>query len=180
MSRLTVEEARVLADNLEKLELQALDIRRRFKESDERTSFCSGGEFEDLPNYDLNIENVRVRSEISRLRRVLNEAIIVEGNSAETIDLGSKFVATTIDNKGNELLRSYMLLGEGVTDISFLDNEYIPASIHSPFGKSVLGKKVNDKFSFLSPNGLTKGVIESIVSEKELESSDKKPLVKTK
>ena len=180
MNRLTVEESRVLEENLEKLELEARDIRRSFQESNERTSFCSCGEFEDLPNYDLIAQNGRVRGEIARLRRVLAEAIIVEENSTGTIDLGSKFVATTIDNKGNKLTHSYMLLGEGVSDISFLGNEYFPTSIHSPFGKSVLGKKVDDEFSFISPNGLTKGVIESIVSEKALESSGKKPLVKTK
>ena len=41
-------------------------------------------------------------------------------------------------------------------------------------------KKANDEFDFVSPNGKVRGIVNQIICEKELESSDKKPLVKSK
>ena len=180
MCRLTLMEAKALKEKLERLEERSAYIRENFKNGDERTCFCSGSGFDDLPDYGLNMENVSVYAEIKRLRNVLETAIIVEETSTEFIDLGSKFVATTTDSEGNTMTNRYLLLGEGLLDVHFLDGEYMPVSIHSPFGKSVVNKKANEEFNFVSPMGATKGIINEIILEKEKEETSEKGKVKVK
>ena len=176
--KVTKEEKAYLEERLVQLEEQMASSNATIKDQGFRPAFCSGdGGFDDLPNYEIYQSNARLRQEISELRDTLDRAE-VEEVSTEEIGLGSKFVATLNDLDGEIVTRKYTLFG-GVFMAFDQNTEFALVSVNSPFGKAVISKKVNDKFSYVTPGKIVvSGVIDEIVSEKEIEEAPKQKIKK--
>ena len=176
--KVTKEEKEYLERRLKELEVQAAKSTETLRDQDFRPAFCSGNNgFDDLPNYEIFENNARIRNEISEVRDTLNRAVVDEV-STEEIGLGSKFVATLNDLDGSVVTKKYTLFS-GIFLAFDEKTEFTLVSVNSPFGKAVLSKKVNDEFTFLTPDKIRiSGVIDEIVSEKTIEDAPKQ-LVKT-
>ena len=172
--KVTKEEMAYLEEKLEQLEKQMDSSIAIIKAQGFKPAFCSiDGGFDDLPNYEMYQSNARLRQEISELRDTLSHAEVGEV-STEEIGLGSKFVATLNDLDGEIITKKYTLYS-GVFMALDQNTEFTLVSINSPFGKAVISKKVNDKFSYVTPGKIVvSGVIDEIVSEKVEEAPKQK------
>lgn len=176
--KVTKEEKAYLEERLVQLEEQIADSNATIKEEGFRPAFCIGdGGFDDLPNFEMYQNNARLRQEISELRDTLDSAE-VEEVSTEEIGLGTKFVATLNDLDGEVVTRKYTLFG-GVFLALNQNTDFTLVSVNSPFGKAVISKKEKDEFSYVTPGKIVvSGVIDEIISEKEVEEEPKQKIKK--
>ena len=173
--KITKEEKESLEQRLAYLQEQESQSSSLIRDNGFKPAFCSGNNgFDDLPNFEIYSRNARLRREINELRDTLNEAE-VEEVSTEEIGVGTKFVATT-NLEGTVNTKKFILFG-GVS-LNF-DKEFTLVSVNSPFGQAVVSKKVGDEFSYKTPeNRIVSGVIDRIVSEKEIEEQPKQLMKK--
>lgn len=87
-----------------------------------------------------------VEDRIAKLEILLKHAVIVTGNHAGSVGVGSQ---VTVEKDGKKSI--FTIVGTEESDVS--QNKI---SIKSPFGIAVLGKKKGDDFSFDAPSGQIK------------------------
>lgn len=123
---------------------------------------CQGFEF--VPDYMPLAELNRTKQELSKLKSILNLAVVVSEYDDTKVNIGTRFTVT-LDFNGEMDTQEYVLVEQNVAPI-LKDVKYI--SITSPLGEAVYNKQVNDAISYSIPNGsmLVKGLVESISSSR--------------
>lgn len=131
------------------------DLNSLLEQRTNRNSYISANESHE--QFDTSLEflisflrnnNKSIESSIKDL-----ETLIAENVHSENIQVGSTFD---------------FILDNGYANTATLVNESISAngknlvSIHSELGKSVIGKKANDRFSYNCPAGLFSGTINKV------------------
>jgi transcription elongation GreA/GreB family factor len=179
IKKITKEEKQFLINRLSELEKKDAESIETMRNEDFKPAFCTSGGFDDLPDFETYASNERLRDEIREIKRTLEFAEIDEVSNEE-IGLGSKFIATLNDLSGKIVTEKYTIYA-GLFLALDPEAEYTLVSVNSPFGKAVLTKKVNDEFSFVTPDKIViSGVIDEIINEKELEDKPKQLVKKDK
>ncbi len=138
-----------LKEQLEEMKAQRVIIRDEVKEAREL------GDLKENAGYHAARESQGIiEARISSLEKRLDDAVIVEGGSFESVVLG---IPTRVKNLSNGKERIYTVVGS--EEIEFTDNA---ASEESPVGQVLLGKKVGDIAEVQGPTGIVKFEILSI------------------
>ncbi len=140
-----------LKEQLEDLKTQRAVVRDEVKEAREL------GDLKENAGYHAARESQGIiEARISNLEKRLDDALIVEGGSFESVALG---IPTKVKNLDTGKERIYTVVGS--EEIEFTDNA---ASEESPVGQVLLGKKVGDIAEVQGPNGVVQFEILSIGS----------------
>ena len=124
----------------------------------------------------------RINGKIAELKRILVYAQTITNISTDTVDVGSRFIATSIRNGAVET-NLYELVGYAdykKTAAAIEDNSKpIPVTVSSPFGKAIRNKKTGEAYVYVDVdrNQVT-GEIVSIVSEIEVVQTVDKTITK--
>lgn len=99
-------------------------------------------EYHEARELQANIED-----RISKLETMLKNATIVSAESthSEHVRIGS---AVTVEKQGEKIQRKFKIVGSEETDMA-----QGKLSNRSPLGSAILGRKVGESFSFVSPAG---------------------------
>lgn len=128
---------------LEELKTQRVTIREEVKEAREL------GDLKENAGYHAAREAQGiVEARISSLEKRLEDAVIVDGGSFETVVLG---VPVRVKNLGSGAERSYTVVGS--EEMEFTENA---ASEESPIGQVLLGKKQGDIVEVQGPAGIVR------------------------
>jgi transcription elongation factor GreA len=100
-------------------------------------------EYHEARELQANIED-----RIAKLESMLKNATVMsdEGSHGEHVHIGS---AVTVEKQGEKNPRKFKIVGSEETDMA-----HGKLSNRSPLGAAILGKKVDELFSFNSPTGL--------------------------
>lgn len=138
-----------------------------------RASGTGSQGFEYVPDF-MSLEELgKTKEELSRLKSILNLAVVVSEYDNTKVNIGTRFTAT-FDFDGEMETEEYVLVEKNVA-ITTKSLKYI--SIESPLGKAVYNKTANDVFSYSIPRSsiTVKGLINSISpSRLDSEISNKK------
>lgn len=132
-----------LKNQLEEMKAQRVVIRDEVKEAREL------GDLKENAGYHAARESQGIiEARISSLEKRLDDAVIVDGGSFDTVALG---IPTLVKNLESGKERIYTVVGS--EEIEFTDNA---ASEESPVGQVLLGKKVGDIAEVQGPAGIVK------------------------
>lgn len=124
---------------------------------------CSLDGFGEIADYASLAELESVRSRKREIEDLLRMAEIIPEIDSEEIQIGSTF---EVDFEGEEK-ETFIL----VETLSALDSLKHYVSIDSPLGKSVIGKKQGDKFSYSVGKITIGGFISKVFTREELKTS---------
>ncbi len=102
-----------------------------------------------------------IDNRLRRLKRLLDNAYVVENKNADFIDIGT-FV-TIVDD--NNISQSFQVVSTHEADIN-----RGKISSYSPLGKSLIGKRTNDKVTIITPSGVKTYMIKNISLERTIKS----------
>jgi transcription elongation factor GreA len=129
-------------------ELKDLKTVKR-KEVAESLDYARGlGDLSENAEYHEARENqANIEYRISKLETMLKDATIVsdESTHGEHVRIGS---AVTVEKHGEKTQRKFKIVGSEETDMA-----QGKLSNRSPLGAAILGRKVGESFSFVSPAG---------------------------
>jgi len=137
------------ADGLAKLEseLEYLRHTRRQQIADRiNESKALGGSIDAADYEDAKNEQAFVEGRIQALERLLsNVEIIGEGQAAGVVGMGSRVTVTAPDGEND----SYIIVGSVEADprSGRISNE-------SPVGRALIGRKIGEEFSVMTPGGV--------------------------
>lgn len=176
MSKLTKQEVEFIKKRKVTLEKQLKDSCSQLGSSG-KLDMISGGEYDHLEDYSLQDEVRRLRGEISDLNLALSSSEVVEEPNNESVEVGTKFIATVTEFGKDSQTSKYILIGQAFL-LNLDDLEYRPVSVGSPFGQAVLGKSCGEEVVYVTPNCKKfHAIIDEIICEKE-KASDVKMQVK--
>ncbi len=98
-----------------------------------------------------------IDNRLRRLKRLLDNAYVVENKNADFIDIGT--FATIIDD--NNVSQSFQVVNTHEADIN-----QGKISSYSPLGKSLIGKRANDQVTIITPSGVKTYTIRNISLER--------------
>ncbi len=100
---------------------------------------------ENAEYHEARSEQADVEERISKIDRILKNAVVVEDRHGDHAMIGSTI---TVEKKGDGTQRTFMIVGSAESDMSLgkISNQ-------SPLGAAVLGKKKGETFSFQTPSG---------------------------
>ncbi|MBN2094364.1 MAG: transcription elongation factor GreA [Candidatus Zambryskibacteria bacterium] len=84
-----------------------------------------------------------VEDRIKKIEEILKNAIVISSHSTNEVAVGS---VVTVEKDGDK--KVYTLVGGEESDLSSGK-----ISIHSPFGRAIVGKKKKESFTFNAPSG---------------------------
>lgn len=112
-----------------------------------------------------NLENKK-----QELERILNVAETINEYNAESISIGTRFAAT-LDYDGEMETAEYILTStkEGaLSEAKRKDNDVMYITPNSPFGASVIGKRIGDTIVYQINDMTVVGFIEDIIPKEEV------------
>lgn len=134
-------------DELKK-ELDGLKTVKR-KEVAESLDYARGlGDLSENAEYhEAREAQANIEDRIAKLESMLKNATIMSGESThgEHVRIGT---SVTVEKQGEKTQRKYKIVGSEETDMA-----QGKLSNRSPLGAAILGKKVGESFSFVSPAG---------------------------
>lgn len=153
---LLTEQVKILNEKLAILERDYKKmIEQKNQDSQAQAYFIDG--FSNYDNLEFKYEVDRILKNIKEIRTILGSCVEIEDVDSDIITIGSRFTAT-IDFDGEKETDNYILLDNH----TFKESGVCIVTTSSPFGKSIIGKKVDDTFSY-DINGMTiNGQIDSI------------------
>jgi transcription elongation factor GreA len=148
---LTPEGLKKLEDDLEFLKtVRRAEVAQRLHEA------MAEGEVEENPEYeDAKNEQAFVEGRIMDIEQILANAILIENKGpANEVRLGSKVSITEVGTRSPE---HYVLVGSAEADPinGKISNE-------SPLGKALIGRKLNEQFQIVAPDGAIKFKVTNI------------------
>lgn len=128
-----VEELKYLKNTKRKEIAEALDYARGLGDLSENAEY-----------HEARAEQADVEERISKVDRILKNAIVVEDRHGEYATIGN---TVTVEKKDGTR-RKFMIVGSAESDMASgkISNQ-------SPLGGAVLGKKKGDSFTFQTPSG---------------------------
>jgi transcription elongation factor GreA len=128
------------------LELKYLKNNKR-KEIADALDYARGlGDLSENAEYhEARSEQADVEERITKVDRILKNAIVVEDRRGEYATIGN---TVTVEKANGGAKRTFMIVGSAESDMSAgkISNQ-------SPLGGAVLGKKKGETFSFQTPSG---------------------------
>lgn len=153
--KLLPEQVVQLNESLEKLQNTYKRLREMKRNDVVNANYAADG-FTDLPDSQLISEINETINKIHEIELILKTCTIIDNVPSEIIAIGSEFTAT-VDFFGEKEPETYVLVENGQ---KIAGKKII--SIASPLGQSVLGKTVNDNFSYKVNNNVFNGTINKI------------------
>jgi transcription elongation factor GreA len=137
-------------DKFDELNAELKDLKTvKRKEVAESLDYARGlGDLSENAEYHEARENqANIEDRISKLESMLKNATIVsdESTHGEHVRIGS---AVTVEKHGDKVQRKFKIVGSEETDMA-----QGKLSNRSPLGSAILGRKVGESFSFVSPAG---------------------------
>lgn len=138
-----------------KVELEHLRRVRR-KEVAENLEYAKslGDLSENAEYHEARDEQAKIEERISQLESVLKVAEIVKPHHSSVVEIGS---TVTVQKKDDPKEKTFAIVSSEESDI-----EAGKISYRSPLGESLLGKKKDDTFSLVTPNGTMQYTVVSI------------------
>jgi transcription elongation factor GreA len=123
---------------------QLKNVRRKEVAENLEYSKALGDLSENAEYHEARDMQATIEDRIAKLEELLKNAVIVSGRgSSGSVNIGS---LVTVEKEGKSY--SYTIVGSEESDV--VANKI---SVRSPFGQSIIGKKVGESFSFTAPNG---------------------------
>ena len=115
------------------------------------------GDLSENSEYDeAKNEQGKLYSRIAEVEEILQHVVIVDESSAPSDVVSIGCTVTVTDLKGNEL-PSYKIVGSQESDPM-----HGIISEESPFGKALIGAKLNQQVTVEAPNGIMKYIVKKI------------------
>lgn len=127
-------------------ELEYLKKTKRKEIADQLEYAKSLGDLSENAEYhEARNEQGVVEDRINKLEEILKNATIISNHTTDIVAIGSTVV---VEKSGSKEEKVYTVVGGEESDLS-----HGKISIHSPFGKAVIGKKKGESFTYDAPSG---------------------------
>jgi len=167
------ENKKLLPSQIAKINEKINDLENKIEELKNNNKGVSGSIYSakdkataDVVDPELSRVIKEIEDEISELRTLVNEALVIDNYNDEYIEIGTRFEAT-INYLGETETEEYILIQ---SRIGYQDEKNaVLAMISSPFGSAVLGRTVGSEFEYKSNGQSIKGRINRIIPNEKVE-----------
>ena len=138
--QLTHEQVQKYKSRKDELELVLLpENRKQIEYAADQGDLSENAEFDEAKE-----EQAKLIQELTEIKYILGKAsIIKESQNKEYIEIGHNIKVLSLDNSEEETIRLLGSVGDGISEIS----------VETKFGEALLGKKINETFSYDAKDG---------------------------